>query len=71
MNVYLLTHEYSDEDNTDSKFIGVFSTHEKAEEVLKMYRGLPGFRVWPNGFVIAEWSLDEASWAEGFSYPDC
>lgn len=70
MTVFLLTHEYTDEDHDDSKFIGVFSTRQKAEEALAKYLKLPGFRVWPDGFVIAEWALDEPSWTEGFSYPD-
>ena len=70
MKFYLLWHSYTDSDHEDSKFIGVFSSMDKASAIAEQFKLLPGFRVWPEGFVIDEWEPDKPSWTEGFSYPD-
>jgi hypothetical protein len=65
-----ILHQYTDDTHDAGKYIGPFSTREIAEAAIKRYLLLPGFRVWPDGFGIDEYELDEPSWCEGFSYPD-
>lgn len=45
-NVYILTHNYKigiKMEYIESKLIGIFSSNEKAKEVIKKYKFLPGF----------------------------
>lgn len=70
MKIFLLMHCYTDEDHSDSKFIGIFPSYEAAQAVIPMYRKLPGFRVWPHDFIISEWELDSPAWTQGFTTPE-
>lgn len=68
--VYLLTHSFvhDDECETEAFFLlGVYSTRSKAESRLKEARQLPGFRRYPDGFVIDEYELDKDEWTSGFA----
>ena len=56
MYVYQLT--YQDEGNVLT--IGYFGSFKKARKVMKQYKGtLPGFKEWPNYFVLKRIKLDE------------
>ena len=69
------------DDIEDIKFIGIFSTKEKAEKAIKELSEQPGFKDFPKiitdkdieneineGFYIDEVIIDEISgWKEGFT----
>lgn len=69
--VYLLRHtyEYGEEnEHEETKIIGIYSTREKAEDVVKKFKLLPGFKDYPEEcFVICEYKIDkDKEWTEGF-----
>lgn len=76
--VFRLCHEieYINEENADwkkeynSRILGVYSTKEKAEEALKLYKTLPGFKdTHDDCFCIGEYNLNKrqnGDWLEGF-----
>lgn len=68
--LYFLQHSY--ECGEDSEYevthdLGVFETREKAEEALKMYKSLPGFRDYGDEcFYISKIKVGRKGWSEGF-----
>lgn len=65
--VYVLQHEYETDGGGDNvKFIGVYSSRERAEAAVERLRDQPGFSSYPEGFCIDEYKLDRDHWAEGF-----
>jgi hypothetical protein len=70
--VYLLEHSYEYEFEgelfDEIKTIGIFSTREKAEEVVNKLKTLPGFKDHPlECFLIEKYEIDQISgWEEGF-----
>ncbi|MDU4961618.1 MAG: hypothetical protein E6X17_13280 [Sporomusaceae bacterium] len=68
--VYVLQHSYEVGENgafDEVKFIGVYSSREKAEQVIRRYILLPGFRDFPiDCFHISKYEIDMDQWAEGF-----
>jgi hypothetical protein len=67
------------EGEEDSKFIGVYSSHENARRAVERMRLAPGFRNFPSlvadlgegpgdgsGFYVNEHRLDSDDWASGF-----
>lgn len=68
--VYVLLHRYNwGEDNefSETKFIGVYSSKENAEETIKRLIDVEGFNRYPvSCFIIDTYTLDEDNWAEGF-----
>ncbi len=78
MKVYKLEHVHILYDDVeDTKFLGIFSTKEKAEDAMQILAKQPGFKDFPKliggddieeGFYITEEVVDEISyWKEGFS----
>jgi hypothetical protein len=66
-SVFVLQHVHSREDGAeDVKFIGVYSSREKAEAAVVRLGRLPGFMDAPDGFHIDEYRLDQDHWAEGY-----
>jgi homoserine kinase type II len=66
-SVFVLQHVHSLDDGAeDVKFIGVYSSREKAQEAVARLAGLPGFADAPDGFHIDEYRLDQDNWAEGY-----
>jgi hypothetical protein len=66
-SVFVLQHVHSREDGVeDVKFIGVYSSHEKAQAAVARLGRLPGFADAPDGFHIDEYRLDQDQWAEGY-----
>ncbi|MGI8654123.1 MAG: DUF7336 domain-containing protein [Pyrinomonadaceae bacterium] len=67
MEVYIVQHVHEFEDSReDYKFIGVYSTRQKAEEAVSRLRTKDGFRNIPEGFEIDEYELDEDHWTDGY-----
>lgn len=59
MKIYELMHMHRAETLPDGRFhygdcamLGCFSSPERAAAAIEKYRGIPGFRDYPNGFVV-------------------
>ncbi len=67
--VYMLWHVYQSESGEDEeKLIGVYSDEKQARQAIERVKDKPGFRDHPDGFEIAETTLDRDSWIEGFGF---
>ncbi len=71
MKVYLLWHSHELEDDfgihDEVKLIGVFSSENKANEVIENMKNLEGFKDYPlDCFYVEETEVDKSSWTEGF-----
>ena len=73
VKIYLLWHIHESRDDfgthDEEKLLGVFSTSEKAEDSITLFRDLEGFRDFPSEcFSIEEVKVDvpNRSWTEGF-----
>ncbi len=65
--VYLLWHVHETvPDHEDQKFIGAYSTEDKAKEAVARLTTQPGFKDYPDDFQIHPYVLDETDWQEGF-----
>jgi hypothetical protein len=65
--VYVVQHLREDADGYDDvKFIGVYSTLEKAQEAIHRLQFLPGFSSTREGFDVQRYCVDEDHWTEGF-----
>ena len=66
-SVFVLQHVHSREGSAeDVKFIGVYSSREKAQEAVARMSRLPGFADAPDGFAIDEYRIDQDQWVEGY-----
>lgn len=66
-SVYIVQHVHSRDDGAeDVKFIGVYSTREKAEAATARLCCQPGFSDAPDGFHIDEYRVDHDQWVEGY-----
>lgn len=66
-SVFVLQHVHSREDGVeDVKFIGVYSSRERAQEAVARMSRLPGFAEAPDGFHIDEYRVDQDHWVEGY-----
>jgi len=66
-SVWLLWFEQEDAGAGDIEcLIGVYRTEQAAKDAIKRVKGQPGFRDFPEGFVISEYKLDRDHWTEGF-----
>src|SRR5262249_19814657 len=66
--VFVLQHVHSRDDGSeDVKFIGVYSSREKAEEAVARMSRLPGFADAPDGFCIDEYRVDQDHWDKGYA----
>ncbi len=71
MIVFALWHSYELEDDDgvhdEDKFIGIFSSREKAEETVEALKDKEGFRDHPlDSFTIDEMTVDSPDWTDGF-----
>ncbi|MGC2777911.1 MAG: hypothetical protein WA418_19970 [Bradyrhizobium sp.] len=55
-----------DENDTDDKLIGVYSSAAKADEARKRKLQFAGFRDYPDYFHVDEYEVDKDAWSEGF-----
>ena len=76
--VALLEHAYRDPQTgaDQRRFIGIFSDRARALDALERLKLLPGFRDFPDDFVVADVQLDYVNWRDGFTletngYPRC
>jgi homoserine kinase type II len=51
---------------TDDKLCGVFSSQTQAEEAWERLTSQPGFRDYPNDFLVSAYELDAITWEGGF-----
>lgn len=65
--VFVLQHVHSTRDVEDVKFIGVYSSRQKAQEAVARLVELPGFADTPDGFHIDEYRIDNDQWVEGYA----
>jgi hypothetical protein len=66
-SVFVLQHVHSREDGSeDVKFIGVYSSREKADAAVARLSRLPGFSDAPDGFHVDEYRVDQDHWVEGY-----
>jgi homoserine kinase type II len=66
-SVFVLQHLHVREDGAeDVKFIGVYSSREKAQAAVARLSRLPGFSDAPDGFHFDEYRVDQDQWAEGY-----
>ncbi len=67
VSVFVLQHVHSREDGIeDVKFIGVYSSREKADAAVARLSPLPGFSDAQNGFHVDEYHVDQDQWVEGY-----
>ncbi len=69
--VYLVLHDRGPDAGQEvhkelAMFIGCFSSEETAAAVIDRLKTQPGFRDWPDAFVVERRELDVAYFAEGF-----
>jgi len=65
-SVFLLQHSYEVDSYEETKIIGIYSSKNHAEIVIRRYQTLPGFKDFPDCFYIDEYELDKDNWVEGF-----
>ena len=64
---FILQHVHSRDDGSeDLKFIGVFSSRDKADEAIARLCQQPGFSDAVDGFAIDEYRVDQVHWVEGY-----
>lgn len=67
VRVYVVQHVAREDTlDEDVKFIGVYSSREKAERVVEKFKVKQGFSDFPDGFCIDAYRIDQDHWAEGF-----
>lgn len=68
--VYVLQHSYDYGENdefTETKFIGVYSSESAAEKAVERLYKVQGFDKYPKEcFNIDAYTIDEDNWTEGF-----
>jgi hypothetical protein len=69
--VFLLWHSRPldggiDENDTDDKLIGVYSSAAEAEAARQRKLQFEGFRDYPDFFIVDEYEVDKDRWSEGF-----
>lgn len=65
--VFILEHVYEMDDKEEIKFIGVFSSSDKAQAAIESLKNILGFNKHSiECFQIHETKLDEFEWKEGF-----
>ncbi len=67
-SVFVLQHSYesSISEEEETKFIGVYSTREKAKKAISRLSDQPGFRDLVDYFCIDEYQIDQDNWQDGF-----
>jgi hypothetical protein len=70
--IYILCHEYilhegdPDFEETVTKELFYSFHREKCEAEISYYRDLPGFKEFPDGFVVRHNVIEERYWETGF-----
>ena len=66
MRVFVVQHQHELDGCDEVKFIGVYSSEERASEAVDCAKELPGFRDYPDGFSVDPCEVDMDHWTEGF-----
>ena len=66
MIVYILQHSYELEDCEETKFIGIYSSKQEANNAIQRLSKQPGFNEKPDNFYISKYEVDKDNWTEGF-----
>ena len=67
-SVFVLQHTQGSEDGDENvKFIGVYSSQEKAQAAVTRIGRVPGFSDDPGGFHIDEYRIDQDQWVDGYA----
>jgi hypothetical protein len=66
MELYLVEHDIKVGTFFEGKMIGITSTKEKAEKIIKEYKKKTGFKKYKNGFRIKRMELDKSYHGKGF-----
>jgi hypothetical protein len=66
--IYRLSHVRSGLEHVDDEgfHLGSYSTRERAENAIAILRTKPGFKDFPDDFVIDEELVDQIHWQDGF-----
>jgi len=71
MQVFLLQHSYKISGYCDEiKYIGLFSSREKAKKAINKLKYQDGFKKYKNGFSIDRYIVDQVFWKKSISYQD-
>jgi len=62
--IFRLRHCYGDGRGLEVKYIGIFSTEEKALDAIERLKAVPGFKDYPDSFIVTEENLDAVNWDE-------
>jgi homoserine kinase type II len=54
------------EEDDEIKFIGGYSSGQAAEDAIDRLKNKPGFRDYPEGFLVDAYEVGKDHWAEGF-----
>ena len=67
-SVFILQHSYelAETGEEETKFIGVYSSKEKAQEAISRLSLQPGFKDLTEYFFIDEYEIDQDNWCDGF-----
>jgi len=65
-SVFVVQHSYEQDGCGETKFIGVYTTRQAAEDAIRRLQVTPGFRDHPAEFSVDEFPLDLDHWTEGF-----
>jgi len=66
MRVFVFQHEHELDGCDEVKFIGVYSSEERARAAVDRARALSGFCDYPDGFSVDPYEVDMDHWTEGF-----
>lgn len=64
--LYIVCHMYEINEHEEARMIGIFSSVNKANEVIKKHKKLPGFKEYPDGFIVDTCKMEEEDWESGF-----
>ena len=67
MELYLIEHSRKVGVFSEGKIIGITSTKEEAEKIIKEYKKKTGFKKYKNGFRIKRMELDKSYHGKGFN----
>jgi hypothetical protein len=67
--LYIVSHDFETLKQLDNpRQIGVYSTQQQAEMAVTRTKRLPGFRDFPDNFMIGRFLVNEDHWREGFGW---
>lgn len=65
-HVFLVHHVYENDGTEEVKFIGAYSSEDRAQAAIARLSPQSGFVDHPGGFQVGRYELDHDHWTEGF-----